>query len=205
MKRTIALLFMGLLILTSGSTFAQCKLKSGDVKVLKGQTSINLRFDYSDMAVGKYKSEQDYVKDKVAEMNKKKAGSGDEWLGKWTGDRTSKFEPVFEKNLNDELKKYQVVCAQATEGAKYTLVIHTTFTEPGFNAVVGPRKNANVTLAVNLVESGDPQKVLASIEMKNVQSSSMGGYDYDTGSRIQSSYDKAGEELGEFLAKNAFK
>ncbi len=196
---------LGSLILFSTELPAQCKLKSGDVKKLKGQTSINLIYDYSNMAVGKFKNEQDYVKSKVEEMNKKKAGTGDEWAGKWTSDRDKRFQPMFEGKLNDVLKKFDVKSQENAENATYTLLVHTVFTEPGFNAVVGPRKNANVTLMIDLVEKANPSTVLATIEMKNVQSSSMMGYDYDTGGRIQSAYDNAGEELGKFLAKNVFK
>ena len=72
---------LGSLILFSTELPAQCKLKSGDVKKLKGQTSINLIYDYSNMAVGKFKNEQDYVKSKVEEMNKKKAGTEMNGLG----------------------------------------------------------------------------------------------------------------------------
>jgi hypothetical protein len=206
MKKTGIILIAGILMFSAGSVMAQCKLKSGDVASLKGQAKIGLRYDYSEMAVGKYKSEKEYVDDKVAEMNKKKAGSGDEWAKKWTGDRTERFQPAFETSLNNEVKKYQSTFAGGSDEGKYMLVVHTMFTEPGFNAVVGGiRKNANVTLKIDLVESANPGIPLATIEMKNVQSSAAWGYDYDTGKRIESSYDKAGEELGSFLVKNVFK
>jgi len=48
-------------------------------------------------------------------------------------------------------------------------------------------------------------KPLAVIDLPKLQSVNMMGYDYDTGSRIQSCYDRAGDELGKFLCKNAFK
>ena len=41
--------------------FSQCKQVSGDISVLKGQSVINLQYDYSNMAVGKFKNEADYV------------------------------------------------------------------------------------------------------------------------------------------------
>jgi hypothetical protein len=203
MKKTI-ILFIGILFFSAGSAFSQ-KLKSGDVKVLKGQTSISLQYDYSGMAVGKYKSEQEYITEKVAEMNKKKAGSGDEWAGKWTEDRSLRFQPMFEKNINEVLDKFGVKCGEKAGNAKYTLIIHTTFTEPGFNSGVGFRKNANVNLMVTLAETANPGTPIATIEMKKVESVNMMGYDYDTGTRIQSCYDRAGKELGSFLAKNSFK
>jgi hypothetical protein len=58
---------------------------------------------------------------------------------------------------------------------------------------------------VLLVETAAKDKPLAVIEMPKLQSINMMGYDYDTGGRIQSCYDRAGEYLGKFLGKNAFK
>jgi hypothetical protein len=205
MRTLKGLLFAGIFIFLTAGLNAQCKLKSGDVKVLKGQTVIGLQYDYSNMAVGKYKNEQDYVKDKTAELNKKKAGSGDDWAAKWTGDRTSRFQPMFEKNINGIVDNFGVSFKEGETGAKYTLIVRTTFTEPGFNAVVGVRKNAYVSLVIDIVETANPSTPVAVIDMKKEESINMMGYDYDTGARIQSCYDRAGEELGKFLAKNAFK
>jgi hypothetical protein len=43
------------------------------------------------------------------------------------------------------------------------------------------------------------------MQMKREDSINMMGYDYDTGGRIQSAYDRAGDHLGAFLVKNALK
>lgn len=76
MKRITFLLLTGILILTGGSLFAQ-KMKSGSFSALKGQTVVNLQYDYSNMTVGKFKNESDYINKRVADMNKKEAGAGD--------------------------------------------------------------------------------------------------------------------------------
>jgi len=180
------------------------KLKSGDVKVLKGQTTINLEYDYSNMAVGKFESADDYVADRKADMNKKKPGSGDQWAESWTNDRSARFHPMFEKNLNGKISDFGVTAKEGATDAKYTLIIHTTFVEPGFNVGV-TRKNAYINIEVVLVETAAKDKPLAVIDLPKLQSVNMMGYDYDTGSRIQSCYDRAGDELGKFLCKNAFK
>jgi hypothetical protein len=41
--------------------------------------------------------------------------------------------------------------------------------------------------------------------MMKVQSVNMMGYDFDTGARIQSCYDRAGDWMGSFLLKNGLK
>jgi hypothetical protein len=201
-KIRIAVLTMSLLLVIV-TMFGQ-KLKSGDVKVLKGQTSINLQFDYSNMAVGKYESADEYVADRKADMNKKKPGSGDQWAESWVSDRDARFHPMFVKNLNEKLSDFGVMAKEGATDAKYTLIVHTTYVEPGYNVGI-TRKNAYVNIEVTLVETASKEKVLALIDMSKLQSINMMGYDYDTGGRIQSCYDRAGEYLGKFLGKNAYK
>lgn len=179
------------------------KLESGSVAVLKGQTTLNLEYDYSDMAVGKYKVESEYVANRQADMNEKKPGTGDTWALAWVNDRTARFQPMFEKNLNEKLEDVKVVAKENNPDAKYTLIIHTVFTEPGFNVGV-TRKNAYINVEVTLVETAAKDKPLAVISMNKLNSINMMGYDYDTGGRIQSCYDRGGEYLGKFLVKNAF-
>ena len=194
-------LFSGVLV------FGQ-KLKSGDVKVLKGQSLINLQFDYSKIVVGKFSSEDEYIANGIAERNKKKAGSGDEWAEKWKSDRKNKFEPAFEEEFNDALKAFNVKGKAGAVEAKYTLICSTTFVEQGFNASMAvsfAKKPAYVDITVDLVETSKPGTILATIELKKVESKNMGGYDYDTGGRIKSCYEKAGDYLGTFLKKNVFK
>ena len=204
MKKLSTLFLLAAFMLPSTTLFSQCKLVSGDVHVLKGQNLINLQYDYSKMAVGKFKNEADYVADRTADMNKKKPGDGDRWAELWRSDRTTKFQPMFEKNLNGKLLEFNVTGKENATDAKYTLIIRTTFTEPGFNVGI-TRQNAWIKLEIDLVETANPGTVLASMEMKREDSVNMMGYDFDTGTRIQSAYDRAGEHLGAFLVKNVFK
>ena len=207
MRRVSMILLTGIFMFSGVVVFGQ-KLKSGDVKVLKGQSVINLQFDYSKVAVGKFKSEDDYIANGIAERNKKKAGSGDEWAEKYKSDRTNKFQPAFENEFNNTLRAFDVRGKEGAIEAKYTLICSTTFVEPGFNAtmVIGyAKKPAYIDMTVDLVETQKPGTILATIELKKVESKNMGGYDYDTGGRIESSYERAGDYLGTFLKKNAFK
>jgi hypothetical protein len=204
MKKISILLLMGALLFPGLTIFAQCKLVSGDVHVLKGQKVINLQFDYSNMAVGKFRSADEYVANRVSDMNKKKPGDGDRWAEAWKNDRTSRFQPMFEKNLNERIEKFNVTGKENATDAKYTLIIRTIFTEPGYNIGIS-RMNAWIKMEVDLVETSNPGTVLATIMMKREDSINMMGYDYDTGGRIQSAYDRAGEHLASFLIKNALK
>ena len=207
MKRVSIFLLTGIFLFSGLIAFGQ-KLKSGDIKVLKGQNLINLQFDYSKATIGKFKSEDDYITNGIAERNKKKAGSGDEWAEKWKSDRKNKFQPAFENEFNDALRAFNVKGKDDAIEAKYTLICSTTFVEPGFNAsmvVSFAKKPAYIDLTIELVETSKPGTILATIELKKVESKSMGGYDYDTGSRLESCYERAGDYLGTFLKKNVFR
>ena len=202
--KKLTLFFIAVFILSAGGDLFAQKLKSGSFTAMKGQTVINLQYDYNGMAVGKYENEQDYINKRVADMNKKEAGTGDTWAKAWVTDRDTRFHPMFEKNLNLKLDAAGAVGKQNATDAKYTLIVRTIFTEPGYNIGVS-RQNAYVNMIVDLVETANPGTVLGTVELKNVQSVYMGGYDFDTGSRIQSCYDRAGDWLGNFLLKNALK
>jgi len=208
MKKISIALLMSILLLFSVNIFAQAKLISGDLKVLKGQTEVILSYDYSNMGVGKYKNADEYAAAKVADMNKKKEGSGDEWLEKWKSDRTVRFEPAFRKNFNGEVDSYNLTGKDDSPNAKYTFIVHTTFMEPGFNAsmVVGfAKKPAYIDVTIDLVETANPATVIGTVGIKKIESANMGGYDWDTGGRVESCYERAGEYLGKFLIKNVLK
>jgi hypothetical protein len=204
MKKINILFLMGIFLLPGVTMLAQCKLVSGNVSVLKGQSVINLQYDYSRMAVGKFKNAEAYVADRTADMNKKKPGDGDRWAEAWKNDRASRYQPMFEKNLNAIVERHNVTCKENATDAKYTLIIRTTFTEPGYNIGIS-RQNAWIKMEVDLVETANLGTVLASMQMKREDSVNMMGYDYDTGGRIQSAYDRAGDHLGAFLVKNVLK
>ncbi|MCX6280306.1 MAG: hypothetical protein NT004_19755 [Bacteroidetes bacterium] len=201
MKNTVKLVLILVFMFSTNLIFSQ-KLKSGDMTALKGQTAINIQYDYSNMAVGKFKSESEYVADRVAEMNKEIAGSGDNWAKSWVNDRTSKFQPAFESELNSKLKDEKVVAGENNQAAKYTLIIHTTFTEPGWNVGLA-RDYAHINIEVALVETAAKDKPLAIISMDKLKDVG-GGFVFDTGSRLKSCYERAGTNLGKFLIKNAF-
>lgn len=79
------------------------KVVEGDLSAVKGQSSFNIEFDYSDMAVGKFKKESDYIEKRRKEINEKEAGKGDSWAESWVSDRESRFEPKFLELINTVL------------------------------------------------------------------------------------------------------
>ena len=194
-----SLIISSLLLVSATVTFGQkIAVKSGNLNFLKGQKKINIEYDYSNMGVGKFEKEEDYIKEKVAKLNEKEAGTGDKWRENWVADRQSRFEPKFEELFNKSLAKNNLAGGDFDD-AEYTLILKTTFTEPGFNVGVA-RKNAYTDLEAVFVKTGSTDPVAVVTIQKSPGRGGM-GYDFDTGFRIQESYAKAGKELGQYLAK----
>jgi hypothetical protein len=188
------MVFMVLLLFSIQTNAQKIKTREGDVSVVSAEPSINIEFLYDGMSVGSYPDEQDYIKKKMDDYNKKEPGSGDRFAKAWVGDRKTRFEPKFKELFEEHSKKL------VKANAKYTLIFKTTSTEPGYNIYI-KRKNAEIDAEVTIVETADRSKVIAVISVSNAPGRTFGGSDYDTGSRLSEAYAVAGKRLGIFIEK----
>jgi len=197
-KLKLGLLFVAGFCLTSVAQ--KIRTESGDLSFLKGQTELNVKYDFSDFQVGGFASEGEYKKKKIKEYNEKEAGRGDTWENSWERDKKerfpNKFEELFDKGLTGKIH-----AAQNNSKATYTLIVKTTFIEPGFNVGV-MRRSAAVAFEYIFIEGDDESKVMAKLKQPDVPGSQFGGYDYDTGARISESYAKGAKMLAAYMLKN---
>jgi len=175
-------------------------VESGDISALKDEKLFNLKFEYDGMAVGKFKTEAEYTRTKVQEYNAKEKGKGDAWLNGWRNARQEKYEPKFSELINDVMKKKEVKY-ENSPSAKYTLIVKTTFTEPGYNIGIA-KYPAFANFDFIFVETANPSNVVAKLYVQNVIGQQAMGFDYDVSSRVCESYAKGGKMLGKFLLKN---
>jgi len=188
------LLFLFFIAISFQGLAQKIKLTEGNVSALKGQNSVNLEFTYDGVSVGKYPNEKDYIDKKKADYNAKEPGKGDKWEKDWYGDRKGRFEPRF-------IESFTAAGMSAKPDAQYTIVFNTVSIEPGFNIGIA-RKYAFIDGTAVLVATNDKSKVLAKFTIDNAPGRTYGGYDFDTGLRIQEAYATAGKGLGRFIAKN---
>lgn len=219
MKKNLVLLLICFLSYSSGGLFSQ-NLTSGDLSVLKGQTLINIRFDYSKMKVGDYDPEDEYksafkfnvigedefIKKSVDAMNNKKAGSGEEWAAKWQRNKTELYHPGFEAAFNEKAMDCSLEVKENEAGAKYTMIVHVDFLEQGIQSrqLDETLKLASVNLTIDVVETAAPETILASIEStKNINSnnSNVNKNIYDPGWRLTNCYKAAGKSIAKFICK----
>lgn len=118
-------------------------------------------------------------------------------MGKILGSR-QRF--ALEVQFKEEFEKQAGVTIDKNSSDKYTLIFKTTFVEPGYNIHIS-RKNAEIDGEAWIVETANPSNVIAKLSVENCPGRTFGGYDYDTGVRIQEAYAVAGKGLGKYLKK----
>lgn len=192
------LLFLLVSSFFSLNTFAQTHAKKGKYGFLKNEKMLNLAFEYDNMNVGKKMTEDEYVAKKVKEYNEDEAGRGEKWKASWFDSREERYEPKFEELINKSLQKTDLKAAKDTD-AKYTLIVKSVFTEPGFNVGVA-RRPAYVDYEMTFVETAT-QEVVASYSLLKIPGSQVMGFDFDAGSRIAESYAKSGKMMGAYISK----
>ncbi len=194
MKRNLLLVVAMLFMVQLQSQ--SIKLVEGDVKFLKGQDEIGITFTYDEnMKVGSG-TEAEYMKKKMAEAEEKEAGGGEKWKAAWYDDRTTHFQPKFIEIFEKYAEKKNVILLENDDNAQYTMIVHTTYIEPGFNVGMMSKK-ASINLIVTFVETANPENVKAEYKILK----SPGTAHYDLGARVGESYAKAAKELAKLLMK----
>ncbi|MDX2362419.1 MAG: hypothetical protein QNK23_16545 [Crocinitomicaceae bacterium] len=198
-KKGLQLLFL-FVCLTTMSFGQKILTLEGDegFDFIVGQTTVNVEFDYSDYGVGDYDSEDDYVKKKVADGNKKEPGKGDKWKESWFGARERVYQPKFMKLINKGLEKKNITFVEGAEDADYTLIVKTTFIEPGYNIGISSRPSSVNFQYIFVDAEGN---VVAKLSQKGVPGSQAAGFDFDTSTRVSESYAKAGKMLAGHIYK----
>src|SRR5512145_1220061 len=179
MKKNVFLVLAAVLMFGMYANAQKIVLKSGSCAELKGQQSILVKYDYSNLSVGKFDKEDDYIKQKVADYNKSEAGKGDKWKESWVSDRATRYEPKFELLFNETLLSKNLKCDQNAADAKYEMLVHTVFIEPGFNIGV-TRKSAYINVEISFKEVASGKEV-ALVTVQNCPGRDVMGFDYDTG------------------------
>lgn len=192
-----------LIFLFSGFSYSQKIKQKGDLSALKNAKKIELVFTYDNMRVGKYEDESVYVEERVQKRNEKEPGSGDKWRDAWFNDREERFEPQFHELFNNYIEKSGIKASEEYSDATVKAIIHTTFTEPGFNVGV-VRKSASIDAEIIFIDK-KTGKEIGRLIITKVPGRDAFGYDFDTGLRIQEAYAMLGKSSGKYIYKKVLK
>lgn len=184
---------------SSGGVAPMVMLNSGDISSLDNVRAVNIVYDYSDMGVGAFRKEEDYIKKRSEEMEAKEKGSSEKFKKDWVDARKRRYEPKFE-----ELFKKVGMDDLGMDGTNYatnndiTLVVHTVFIEPGVNVGVY-KKPAYVDFECTFKDKSG--KDLCVFFVKNAIGSQAVGFDFAVEARVQESYAKGAKMLAQNIAK----
>ena len=195
MKNLSISLILVLALINSIYMYGQEITLNGDVETLKTEKSINIEFNFDSLSVGKYASNEEYVRHKKDELNKKYPGRGDAWSLRWVEVRKSKYEPAF----TEAFEKSSSISTTFKTDAKYTIILKITFIEPGFHVSMIAKENATVNAEAWVVESIDKTNILGKVYIKKAIGKAPGDSDEDTYNRISNAFQKIGDELGKFI------
>ena len=192
MKKIILLIAVSLSIL-SATNAQKIKVISGDMSFMKDLAEISVVFEFpDDMKYGKMTLEE-YIKKEKSKREAKKEGDGDVWEEKFIGDQErfkSQFIYAMEKYAGD------LYITEDDPDYKYTMIVKTTFTEPGFN--FGFRsKNSAIDLVISYVETEKLEEPIAVMSIKKAP----GAAHPDKGERVSDAYFTAAQHLGKYLKK----
>ncbi|MBF4471251.1 hypothetical protein [Flavobacterium sp. HJJ] len=189
-----------LLFVSSIMTAQDMDVVKGDFKNLKGITEYNLTFDYSNLKVDKFDTEEAFLLDKMKKREEK--GTDDDFKKSWFADRENRYEPKFIESFNKRFDKGEVKVGKDLTTAKYTMNVKTSWIYPGYNVGV-MRQNAKIDVIITIFETANPSNVLASIQYEKVPGNGAMGYDYNSGYRISESYAKLAKEIATHIKKKA--
>ncbi|SFB11525.1 hypothetical protein SAMN05660845_1695 [Flavobacterium swingsii] len=186
MKKSILLFFLIFSPFVSAQRF---DILSGDLKNLKDISEYKVTFDYSNLVVNGFDSEEAYLKDKMGKRDHIE-GKAEKFKENWYSDRENKYEPKFINYFNNKFENKEVKVAKNID-AKYTMNVKTTWIYPGY--VLGKVEPAKLSAIITVFETENPKNVLVKIKFEKLI-----GLAYelnsDQGYRIAGAYEK--------LAKN---
>lgn len=197
-KIMIMLLFV---FLTSASFAQKLKNEKGNVTVLKGQKIVNIQYDYSKMKLMKENlTEEQYIKNRKADLNEKNNGEGDRWEKRWNNAREDFWQPKFEELLSETITKDKNIKFEAgAKDAKYTLVVDVTWVYPGWDIAM-MKQSAKVNTLLKIVATDNPSKVLYSVESLEAPGDQWGS-NFSNESRIGEGFAKTAKTFGKLLIK----
>lgn len=177
------------------------QITKGNFDFLDEVNSLHIVYDYKDVVISKYPTEEAYLNEKQHDLNKNKAGSGDSWREQWLTDRTRYFNPTFEKRFFKYLRKASK--ASNKQSASHLMILQITYMEPGFK-VHYAEKSAEINITAHFLKIQEPRDTLATVEFNRCRGKETGVGDQDTRERLVDAFRICGKELGKFIRKNAY-
>ena len=202
MKKLVFAVFF----VTSIMTAQDMDVVKGSFGFLKDQKEVNVEFNYTNLKLMKDDLTNDqYVSDRVKDLNEKAKGNGEIWEKKWYASRDLIWEPKFIELMNTIFtkEKKDISFQENLSQAKYTLIVDAVWIYPGYNIGI-VKKGAKVSLNLKFVETANKDNVLLEIKSEEAPGDSYMGT-FSNEDRIGEGYAKTGKSLASMIVKKAYK
>lgn len=160
-------------------------LLKGDWKAVSDIQRFDLEFDYSNVEVPDFDTEEDYIKQKMKEKDDDNPGDGIIWRKSYFDDREEHFEPKFIESFN---KRGEAQAGNDFDDAEYVLKVETTMLSHGWNVGV-MRKAARLDAILSVYKRGDETPLLKA-KYENIKGADAFGYDFAIHSRVAEGFAK---------------
>lgn len=178
-----------MVLLLTNFTYAQrYKVLEGDIENIKGITEYNVAFDYSNIQIHGFDSEQDFLQDKMKKREHKE-GAAEKFKDEWFSNRQNFYEPRFLDYFLNYFPNNEIVFQKASK-AEYTMKIHSTWVYPGY--LVEPAK---LSANVSVFETKNPTKVLVVLQFQRVIGIENKQFNNELADRISSAYEKLAKNI----------
>lgn len=198
MKKIILLIT---LCVCTGVSAQKMKIQEGDFDFLPGQTEVNVEFVYDNMKLLKKNLPQDqYIKERSAELEEKSPGNGEAWQKKWAAAPELIWQPKFLELMNRYFyDDHGIAFKENLSEAKYTLLVETVWVYPGWDAGV-MKQPAKVTTNLKFVETANKDNVLAEVTSENAPGDQWGS-NFSNEDRLGEGYAKTGKSFARLILK----
>ena len=194
-----------ILLLATFSYSQKSKTLEGSFKSLKDVEEYNLIFDYTNVEIKGYSSEEEYIQEQINE----RFGQGNKFREEWFSDRAYRYEPRFMEPFNRYFKKGEVKAIKNLKDSEYTMKIQTTYIYPGKSGFY--MKESEIKAKIIVYKTNAPLEKLLVVEFKDINGYYQGdkaimrGYEFHTGERIAFAYWTLGKYFAKKLRMGIFK
>lgn len=199
MKKLLGTLVVLSVAATAG--FAQkMKVLSGNFDFLKGQETVVVKLDFSEVTFyNENLSEQEYIDKRIKEIDEKEPGESANWVTDWESFRDTRFLEKFISIATENSKEANIDFVKDGT-APYTLIVKPTWIYPGwFGGVM--KQHAKISTLLQFVESGNPDNVLLAIEADKAPGDIAFVGIPNTNDRIAEGFAKTGKTLAQLIDK----
>lgn len=176
------------LFITSVTSAQRYDILSGDFKNLKGISEYNVVFDYSNLKVAGFDTEEAFLKDKM-DKRKNVEGKAEKFKEDWFSNRKLIYEPKYMDYFNKRFVNGEVKISE-NNLAKYTMKVKVAWIYPGYTA-----EPAKMTAIVTFYETNNPTNILMEVKFDKLIGIEVGVFANVESERITGAYEKLAKNL----------